>query len=79
MTERLPIKDLIETHEGGGQYDSVTVLMHSDPTTGQPGGKVACNRLGSVHCFATSAVARDVLGQLGHGLRLADAVNWCKR
>lgn len=79
LAATLPVEWVIETHAGGGLYDTVELLLGRtnplDPTTGV---RLACNRPGSVHVLPDpdGSNIRDLLTDLSHGLPVEDAVRW---
>ena len=79
LAKVLPVRAVLETHPGGGQYDMVE--LHSQlPGTGGSSAvfRVAVNRPGRVHVRQQDGGlrARDLLTDLDHGLPLRDAAGW---
>ncbi len=68
---------VIETHPGGGQYDTVHLRLAPDLENSAP-VVVEVNRLGRVHVTGPDGVsrARDLIGDIRHGLPVGDAAGW---
>ena len=79
LTKVLPVRAVLETHPGGGQYDTVELHCQGPGTVGSSAGfRVAVNRPGRVHVRQQDGrvVARDLLTDLDHGLPVRDAAGW---
>ena len=79
LTKVLPVCAVLETHAGGGQYDTVELHFQGSGTVGSSAGfRVAVNRPGRVHVRQQDGrvVIRDLLTDLDHGLPVRDAAGW---
>ena len=79
LTKVLPVRAVLETHPGGGQYDAVELHCQGPGTVSSSAGfRVAVNRPGRVHVRQQDGrvVARDLLTDLDHGLPVRDAAGW---
>ncbi|HSH61271.1 MAG TPA: hypothetical protein VK988_16845 [Acidimicrobiales bacterium] len=78
LAARAPVVQLIETHAGGGQYDTVEAFLEIPTTEAPPRLAVRCNRPGRVHIAAIDRgveAAFDLLGDIDRGRPVADAVD----
>jgi hypothetical protein len=79
VAKALPLTHVIETHAGGGLYDTVELYLNAyQSADGEVVPRIACNRQGRVHVMPGTAedLARDIFTDLEHGLRVDDAVAW---
>jgi hypothetical protein len=75
----LSFEHVIETHAGGGLYDSVDVYLPPvQAASGEVQPLISCNREGRVHVLPGDGedFTRDIFSQLAHGLPIDDAVAW---
>jgi hypothetical protein len=82
LASAIAIRLLIETHAGGGQNDTLEILLGRESTSVLDSGpRVACNRLGRVHLLGVEngPEPRDLIRDMQHGLPIEDVVEWLRQ